>query len=225
MQVEIISATRKSEADFQSKTALGISLLRLCRDSRLVARISFENSRGLPELYNERLAAADSESIVVFMHDDIWIDDHFFSQRLIEGLNAYDIIGVAGNRRRIERQPAWAFINREFTWDSAEYLSGAVAHAKRPFGLIAYFGDTPAPCELLDGVLLAAKKSVLTEKKVLFDPRFDFHFYDMDFCRTARRNGATLGTWPICITHESDGAYGTEQWAKGYRLYLEKWGS
>ena len=224
MNVEIICATRKSEADFHNNSALGISLLRLSYDNRLVARIALGNSRGLPDVYNEQLRAAGSDSIVVFMHDDVWIDDYFFSQRIAEGLNTYDVIGVAGNRRRISGQPAWMFVDRKFTWDQRENLSGAVAHGPHPFGPVTNFGDAPAACELIDGVFLGAKKSVLMEKNIYFDPRFDFHFYDMDFCRTARQSGLKLGTWPICLTHQSTGAFGTEQWQKSYRIYLDKWG-
>jgi GT2 family glycosyltransferase len=193
MKVEIISATRKSEADFRANSALGISLRRLSYDKRLVARIALGNTRGLPDVYNEHLSAAGSDSIVVFMHDDVWIDDYFFSQRIVEGLNTYDVIGVAGNRRRISGQPAWAFVDGKFTWDQRVNLTGAVAHGRHPFGPISHFGDAPAACELIDGVFLAAKKSVLTERKVSFDPRFNFHFYDMDFCRTARQNGLKPG--------------------------------
>jgi GT2 family glycosyltransferase len=225
MQVEIISATRKTAADFHTDSALGISLRRLSYDKQIVARIAFGNTRGLPDVYNEGLTAAGSDSIVVFLHDDVWIDDYFFGQRIAEGLNAYDVIGVAGNRRRISGQPAWAFVDLSFTWDQRQHLTGAVAHGKHPFGSVAYFGSAPAECELIDGVFLAAKKSALTEKRVSFDPRFDFHFYDMDFCRTARQSGLKLGTWPICLTHQSGGAFGTEKWQKAYRTYLDKWGA
>ena len=106
----------------------------------------------------------------------------------------------------------------------ATQLSGAVAHGKMPFGGIQVYGAAPAECELLDGVLLAARKSVLAGRGVSFDPRFDFHFYDLDFCRTARGRGLRLGTWPICLTHQSGGAFGTESWKQGYQKYLEKWG-
>jgi hypothetical protein len=77
----------------------------------------------------------------------------------------------------------------------------------------------------LDGVFLAARKSTLMEKNCLFDPRFDFNFYDMDFCRTARQKGLTLGTWPICLTHQSAGQFDSARWHKSLRLYLDKWGT
>jgi GT2 family glycosyltransferase len=221
--IEVISATRYSAEEFWSKSALGLSLRRLSVESRITARIAMDNKRGLPDVYNENLAAAANDSVVVLLHDDVWIDDLFFYQRVIEGLRTFDVIGVAGNRRRVPQQPAWAFVNSQMTWDDRVNLSGAVAHGQYPFGTISYFGETPAECELLDGVFLAARKSVLTDKEVFFDPRFDFHFYDMDFCRSARQRGLRLGTWPICLTHQSGGAFGGEQWQKRYRAYLDKW--
>ena len=114
-------------------------------------------------------------------------------------------------------------MDNECTWDDKANLSGSIAHGKQPFGPISFFGAVPADCELLDGVFLAAKKRALTVNGVLFDPRFDFHFYDMDFCRSARQRGLRLGTWPICLTHQSGGAFGTEKWVEKYRVYIEKW--
>jgi GT2 family glycosyltransferase len=223
--IDIISATRMSETDFWNESALGRSLQRLGRDSRLVPRISFVNQRGLPEIYNERITAADGNDVLVFIHDDVWIDDIFFGDRVIEGLRTYDVIGVAGNRRIVARQPSWLFMDKNLTWDDRANLSGAVAHGKTPCGPITLFGTVPADCELLDGVFLAAKKSALTASGALFDPRFSFHFYDLDFCRTARRCGLRLGTWPICLTHQSGGAFGSAPWVEKYYAYIAKWES
>ena len=88
---------------------------------------------------------------------------------------------------------------------------------------MSFYGPTPVPCELLDGVFLAARKSTLLDSGVRFDPRFNFHFYDMDFCRSARQAGLTLGTWPIVLTHKSPGNFGPD-WHHGLTIYLEKWG-
>jgi hypothetical protein len=36
-----------------------------------------------------------------------------------------------------------------------------------------------------------------------------------------------LGTWPICLTHQSigEGSFGSSQWNEKYRAYLRKWKS
>jgi GT2 family glycosyltransferase len=138
-------------------------------------------------------------------------------------MRAYDVIGVAGCRRRVPNQPAWCFLDTQWTKVDADDLSGKVANAKHPFGTVVRFGEVPMECELLDGVLLVARRSVLRERRVAFDTRFAFHFYDMDFCRSARKAGLHLGTWPISITHQSAGSFNSEAWAKMLETYREKW--
>lgn len=224
--IEIISATILPEIDFWKQSPLGQSLLRFREDTRLVPRISFTNQHGLPDVYNARILAPDSHELLVFMHDDVWIEDCFVADRVIEGLRSYDIIGVVGNRRRSSLQPGWLFADPYFTWDDKEHLSGRLAHGDAPLGHVTCYGAVPAPCELLDGVFLAVRKSVLLARGVLFDLRFDFHFYDMDFCRSARQKGLHLGTWPISLTHRSPGfSCGSAIWMAKYRAYIEKWGS
>lgn len=224
-KIDVICATRLSASDFWQNSPLGVSLLRIQHDDRLIPQITFLNQRGLPEIYNAGIAATDRDSMLVFIHDDVWIDDYFLADRVMAGLRSYDVIGVAGNRRRVPAQPAWAFINDRFTWDDRANLSGSIAHGTTPFGQVGYFGAVPAECELLDGVFLAVKAATLVEKGVLFDRQFDFHFYDMDFCRSARQSGLRLGTWPICLTHQSDSAFGTPKWIEKYHIYIQKWGN
>jgi protein O-GlcNAc transferase len=221
--IEIVSATRLSESEFWSKAPLGISLQRLAKDTRLIARIAYENIRGLPEVFNASIDAPEDVKILVFIHDDVWIDDAAFADRVAEGLKLFDVIGVAGNRRRVKNQPAWPFIDENLTWDNKDNLSGSVAHGKFPFGKASVYGAAPAECELLDGVLIAARKTQLKTKGIRFDPCFDFHFYDLDFCRSARVRGLHLGVCPISLTHQSGGAFGSPRWQDSYRLYLDKW--
>lgn len=221
--IKIVSATRRSEEEFWEESALGLSMRRLDA-TRYVYGLAFDNKDPLPHVYNYFLQEKDACEEIVFMHDDVWIDDYFLLDRVSAGLEVFDVIGVAGNRRRVPKQPAWGFTDINFKWDS-DNLSGAIAEGPDPAGKVHVAGKTPAECELLDGVFLAAKKSTLLKTRTLFDPRFDFHFYDMDFCRTARANGLRLGTWPICMTHQGAGIFGTPEWQKNYKAYLAKWGS
>jgi GT2 family glycosyltransferase len=222
--IEVIIATRLSKDDFWDKSATALSLRRLEYDSRWVPRVAFENKQGLPDIYNAHISAGVTDSIVIFIHDDVWIDDSFFFDRIVAGLQVYDVLGVAGNRCRIPFQASWLFLDTHFTRDDDTNLSGVVAHGENPFGSISFFGTVPADCELMDGVLLAAKKELLTANKVLFDPQFDFHFYDMDFCRHAKQQGLHLGTWPISLTHQSIGTAKMQHWLQGYYRYIQKWG-
>ena len=179
----------------------------------------------MPELYNRSIAAADTHDILVFMHDDVWLQDYFFVDRIIEGLSRYDVIGVAGTAP--PRARASVVVHQRLQAPARAdwgYLSGAIGHGQEPFkGEVGVFGPVPAECELLDGVLLAARKSTLRERGVQFDPRFAFHFYDLDFCRTARQQGLRLGTFALSLTHQSQGNFDTQTWAHARDAYWAKW--
>lgn len=223
--IDIVSATRLSPAEFWGKSALGQSLGRLLsRKSRMRAKIAFANRKGLPEVYNARINARDCQDALVFIHDDVWIEDADFEGRILEGLRQYDVIGVAGNRRRLPFQPSWAFEDFSLLNPvSRVYLSGSIAHGVQSPGNRVIFGEWPLDCELLDGVFLAARTNSLKNHNVRFDGRFKFHFYDMDFCRSVRSKELAMGTWPINLTHQSRGAFGSPSWSDQYRDYLEKW--
>lgn len=198
---------------------MGLSLVRLRFDVRIKPCITYENKLGLALIYNAQIVAAGSDDILVFIHDDF-----FLAERVTEGLKAFDVIGIAGNRRRVPNQPVWRCVDMSFKFDDGVNQSGAVGSGLTPCGPVIYFGPAPASCELMDGIFFAASRRTLVKNSVFFDPRFDFHFYDLDFCRTAKLRGLQLGTWPISLTHQSMGGFGSDDWRNMYQIYIEKWG-
>ncbi|MEM6299543.1 MAG: glycosyltransferase [Bacteroidota bacterium] len=219
-KIEFISATPCTQQEF-SKTLLGRSFQRLQHESRMCATVAFANRRGLSEVYNEQIRAKSDPDMVIFVHDDVWIDDYFIYERIIEGLEQFDIIGVAGNTRMTEGHTTW-FKKKNNEWD-AEHLSGRIAFGEPPFLSVLHYGEVRQNCVLMDGVFFATRRSTLIKNNVFFDPQFKFHFYDLDFCRTAHAAGLSMGTWPIAISHSSDGAFGSPSWQEGARLYRRKW--
>ena len=221
----IVAATRAAPGEFENNTLLGRSIRRLSPDERLEVRVAAENRMGLPVVYNREICTENREKILVFVHDDVWLDDCFLYERLVDALERFDIVGVAGNVRRLPLQPGWAFVSEEpFTWDERRYLSGAVAHGAGPGGEVRRYGSAGQRCMLLDGVFLAARCRSLLDRGVQFDERFAFDFYDVDFCRSAEKAGLCMGTWPIAITHGSIGKFGSPSWRAGLQSYREKWG-
>lgn len=222
--VWIISATRANKEAFWASSALGVSLKRhMQQDARIVPYVYYENVRGLSEVFNEAMAAAPDNALVIFAHDDIWLDQTTFVQTVMDGLTAYDVIGVAGTARMRPNQPAWLFPDLTFTWEQSTFLRGKVAHSEHPFGRNTYFGAEKGDCVLMDGVLMATYKRTLMQANVRYDTQFDFEFYDLDFCRMATQAGLRLGVWPISLTHQSKGNYGKQRWRDKYQLYLRKW--
>jgi len=217
-----VTATGKSQSEFE-ETPTGKSLKRISFDKSIRVHVSAENRRGLPFVYNQVITEQFREYKAVFVHDDVWFDDIFIAYTILNGLEQFDVVGVAGNRRLIPDASAWHVKDNKMQYDW-ENLSGLVCHGPGPFGEPSVFGNMPARVQLLDGLLLGARVSSLLDAGVRFDERFDFHFYDLDFSRQANAAGLTVGTWPISITHVSRGTgLGSEGWMRGLELYRGKW--
>jgi hypothetical protein len=225
MAIVFVCCTRFSQADFLARSAMGRTVRQTFNTYPINLCLFSENSRGLGECYNDAIEApGDDEDILVFVHDDVYILDYFWMDRLLEGFARFDLLGLAGNKRRVPKQPAWAFINDNFTWDDRAYLSGVVGHGNAFPCPLSVFGPVMQPCKLLDGVLLAAKRKTFTTTGIRFDPQFRFHLYDMDICRQFEAKNLRMGTIALSIIHESGGAFGTPTWRENYEKYLAKWG-
>lgn len=223
--IQLVTATRKSQQEFITHSALGRSLQLYRHQPGWNLRLFAHNRRPLPDVYNEAIDLARKDpAILVFIHDDAYLNDFYWRERVADGLAMFDVIGIAGNRRRVPAQPAWCFIDDKLTWDDRANLSGAVAHGRAFPCPISFYGPSGQACKLLDGIFLAVDSETANKSGLKFDRHFPFHFYDLDFCRQAERLGLSMGTWPISVIHESGGAFGSAQWNFSYRLYLEKYG-
>jgi hypothetical protein len=229
--VLIVSATTRTKVEFNRISELGRSLERVLLDPGISSNIAYENTgqrlEGRSNIYNRFLTPAFSDLILLFVHDDVYIDDFLIRQRLNEGLANFDVVGLAGNKAPDFRQPSWGLKWKEDgTWDGwqdAKNLSGVVAHKAEDKINIAFYGETPAACELLDGLFLAVNTERILEAGAKFDPQFKFHFYDLDFSRICRQKNLSLGTWPIAVTHASGGSYGSQEWQIAKSFYERKW--
>ena len=220
----IVAATRSDRATFLAESLLGRSIERVVNREAVELSVYYENTLGLPNLYNASLDQAADADVLIFIHDDVWIDDWFLPERLREALEQFNVVGVAGNRRRVPKQPGWWTTDTSTQLNDYDLpnLSGSIAHFEGPVARVIYWGEVPSPVKLLDGVFLAARAGTLRQAGVRFDPRFKFHYYDMDFCRQCELAGLTMGTWPIALTHGSPGQT-SDQWRAVYLEYLEKW--
>jgi hypothetical protein len=224
--IRFIVATRETSDSFATHTALGRSLSLYGYDF-VQLRLFCENRRGLPELYNIAIEEAKSDpAILVFVHDDVHLLDYFFAERVLRSLEQFQLLGLAGNKRRVPGQPSWAFVDDQLTWDLPENLSGVVGHGTTfPPTNLSVFGQPGQEVKLLDGLLLVARSQTFVDHDLRFDESFDFHFYDMDLCRQAESKAVSMGTFALPVIHESGGRFGSEGWRKGYQSYLDKWKS
>lgn len=220
-----VCATRLDRERFLSEALLGKS--RVFYELEIAELRLFErNHRPLPEVYNEAIEEAKEDpAILVFIHDDVCLLDYYWPEHLNEALQKFDIVGLAGNQRRLPKQPSWYFMDEKFTPEFSDFGSGRICHSKSfPPERIDFFGQPGVPVKLLDGVLLAVDSRVLWEKGLRFDEQYSFHFYDMDFCRTAELLGLSMGTATVSILHGSVGSLNNDEWRANYLRYLKKWG-
>lgn len=182
---------------------------------------------GLGEIFNKALDEADPQTNLVFLHDDVYLNDWFFAERVLDALERFDVVGVVGSVNPDLSQPSWGLRFDEQLnatgWQPGLQRSGAVNHFDYACPKVSVYGPTPLPCRLLDGLFLAIRTSAVKERGVRFDPRFRFHCYDLDFCRSAEEQSLRIGTWPISVTHDSGGSYGSDAFKQAARVYLEKW--
>jgi GT2 family glycosyltransferase len=230
--IRFVCATRHSRESFFASAPLGRSLLlyrQFPRRQVIELRLFPNNSLGLSTVYNtaiEEAATAATPVLLVFIHDDVYLSDYYWAYHLFNALERFSIVGLAGNRRRVPRQASWMFLDDRFIRDSYENLSGVLGHGDGFPDLkqLSVYGAPGQEVKLLDGVLLAARSNTLVASELRFDPRFKFHFYDLDFCRQAELRQVTMGTWAISAIHASAGRLGSEAWREAYQRYLEKYG-
>lgn len=223
LNLRFVTATRLSMDEFKSQSLLVRSLTRVSQTCHVHLDVVANNTAPLAEGFNRTIAKAKPDEVLVFIHDDVWIDDWLISYRLADALAVYDVVGVGGNVRRELNQEGW-LIQAATRAQDLSFISGAIAHGEPLTGEVSFFGKAPQDVRLMDGVFLAARAGVLQKAGVQFDPQFKFHFYDTDFCRSCEAKNLRLGTWPIALTHQSAGLWQSDEWNEAFALYLQKWG-
>lgn len=179
------------------------------------------NSTGLSELYNRFLTDEYKNHIVIYVHDDVYLEDLFLFEKLYEGHKEFDVIGVAGSTKTTIKSPAYWHLMTE-----RQNLRGFCAHqlnySNQDISNMTVFGNSKLPVDLIDGVFMSVNVEKVLESNVTFDEDFDFHFYDLAFSKRVTNAGLRLGVWPIFITHFSAGG-GNQRWKDLEPLFIQKY--
>lgn len=224
----IVAATTLDEATFLREAPLARTLALHGDTARLRVKVAFNNCDGLPLIYNRAIAHAEPDDIVLFCHDDVALDDPWLPDRLVEALDQFDVVGVAGCAEPDPAHSSWTYGHTTSDVQgrlcfSPEHLAGRMRHGTAEKSHLTVYGPAPRAVELLDGCFLAVRGATLIERGLRFDTLFDFHFYDLDFCRSASALGLRQGVWPLAITHASGGAFGSDGWQANLARYWSKW--
>jgi hypothetical protein len=162
------------------------------------------NKEGLSKRYNEFLEThIDDYDMIVFVHDDVYLDDGRVRQKLAIAHEQFDIVGVAGGVAPVIREPAlWHIMCGGF----GPNLRGFAGHYVSDKTVsVTNFGPTPARVAIADGVFLSVKTEAIKRTNWLFNENFTFHHYDIASCLDANKKKLKIGVWPILLFHMSPG--------------------
>lgn len=163
----------------------------------------YNNSFGLPDVYNSILNMKpwNDDDRIVLIHDDLWIHDNQWKEKLDNAHSKFDVVGLAGSGGKLSK------INIAMWNLMGEKLSGTVTHTDGKTFWTNVYGPNGMECKLLDGLFFSINPNALMEKDVQFDEDFDFHHYDSSFSISCLKAGIKMGTpeCPIFVIHEGLG--------------------
>lgn len=215
--LRIVVATPFTEEEFKTKSKLYPSLKRLGLHEDLI--MITDNKTGLPSVYNRFIDEENRDTYMVFIHDDVIIEDLYFTGKLKKAFEQYDIVGLAGAKQCDVAHPvsAWHIMS-----DRSSHV-GEVAHPNGDLIHTSVFGPTPSRALIIDGLFMAAKVSRLLDTNTKFDEDFDFHHYDISFCLRANKNGLKIGVYPIRVLHFGMGEFNNPEWRKSAETFKKKY--
>lgn len=202
MNFAIFSCTKNTKEE----TPLFKSCNKILKHSNVSFDLVFKenNTDGLSKCYNEFLNNSKQKyDIIVFIHDDVYLDDCFIFRKLLQLHKNYDIIGLAGGVNMQIKEPAlWHIMCGGF----GPNLRGVVSHFYNNAAIATTpFGPTPAPVDVIDGLFMSVNTKALVNKKWQFNENYNFHHYDISSCIDAKKAGLTIGVGPVWAIHQSPG--------------------
>lgn len=224
-KVVFVSATRKDEIQ-----ANELELYRSFNDgfnnSNFKLDISWNNSDGLPKVYNTKIDEYKNSGVefLVCVHDDVYIDDLKLYDKLKTANQKYNynIIALAGGLNpRLTDIALWHLMTER------NQQRGEVAH---PAGnsnqiMTTSFGPTPSRVAIADGLFLAIHLESVTKTDWRFNENYKFHHYDISSCIDANRKNLRIGVYPIHVIHKSPGLMSIhdKMWSESNKRFLEEY--
>lgn len=205
MKTAFFFATRSNEPE---NTSAFKSLSRL--KDKITIFYDSNNTEGLSKKYNEIIVKHKASfDNIVFVHDDVYVDDLYVCEKLVRAHNDFDIVGLAGGiNPKIQKLALWHLMCGGF---GSNNLRGAVAHPFNDKGQIfmTSFGPTPARVAILDGLFLSINVRKANSVGWKFNENYTFHHYDIASSIDANNKKLKLGVAPIWVVHKSPGLLNT----------------
>ena len=206
MTFAIVSCTQLTD---YKQTLLYKSLAKLEKRNNLLllndTHFITQNKVGLGKAYNKFLSDNPIYDYVLFVHDDMWIDDAGFIFKLEEAHKEYDLIGLAGGVNPILKAPAlWHLMCGGFQGGNLRGFAGHY-HSDGKTTSITNFGPSPARVAVIDGAFMSLNVKRAVEVNWKFNENYTFHHYDLSSCLDANKKKLKLGVVPILTYHNSPG--------------------
>ena len=201
-KILVVTCTRRTREE-RDRILIHQSLSGLNCDITL--KIHYENEDPLPVIYNQYINKKykKKHDIVLFVHDDVYIDDLKLRGKLYGGMKQFDIIGLAGCLSpRIKAPALWHQMSEKSNW------RGIVNHPYMDDVNVIQstsFGPTPSRVAILDGLFIAVSLDKALKSGWKFNENFKFHHYDISSSLDANAKSLKLGVIPINVIHASKG--------------------
>jgi hypothetical protein len=201
----IVCATPLSLAEFNEKSKLALFLDKTEYKNYTIVD---NNTTSLSKVYNSFITEENKGKNIIFIHDDVLIEDLFFTEKLDIAFEKYEVIGLAGSKKvDLTKPAAWHLMS------AREDMVGEVGHSHQGKTWTTVFGPTNSRALVLDGLFIGVNVSRLLKTNTRFDEDFDFHHYDISFCLKANQNKLKMGVAPIKVTHFGLGdSMNTPEW-------------
>jgi hypothetical protein len=181
--------------------------------------IGIHDARSLCEGYN-RGARQSRGDILLFCHDDIEIVGADFAARLLAHLKNHELVGVAGSTRLAGN--TWIYTN----WRHVHGQIGMPGPGAGQITVTAFQmqGCATGGAQMVDGVLMAARRELWHEHPFDQDTFDGWHLYDFDFSFSAYRAGRSVAiAHDLLVVHESTGDFGPA-WQAYAQKFIAKHG-
>lgn len=201
-KILVVTCTRQGPSD-DNELLIVKSLQGLTSDVKL--EIVYENDEPLPVVYNRYInkKTAKKHDIVLFAHDDLYIDDLKLRGKLYGAKESFDVVGLAGCLKPVIKKPAlWHQMSSRENW------RGIVNHPYNDDVNViqaAAFGPTPSRVLMVDGLFIAINLKKILQVGWKFNENFAFHHYDLASCIDANKLALRVGVIPINVIHVSKG--------------------
>lgn len=212
--ISIIIPTRKKDLGYTSHIEKSFNN----KDNEIIV---YENDGefSLSQLYNRGLNESTND-IVVFMHDDLYIDTPDLTPKILHLFkknSEHGIIGLAGTNN----------LKTGMWWEDRLSMYGMVGHEANGQKYLSVYNQERFNEKVKDVVIIDGLFMMVHKKRIKsgFNEEFGgFHFYDIPFCVENFKQGVKIGvTTKVRVTHKSVGQTNLE-WEKNKILFEKIYG-